>query len=56
MYFDLPSTAGILVSLLYDARGFYYYTTPFGVTRSFATKRAAVSFAKRHGWKLQDES
>ena len=49
----LPSTAGQSVTLRKQGEGreaFYYYTTPFGTTRTFATKQAALAFARRHKW------
>jgi len=54
MYGSLPSTAGSAVTLRHDSRGFYYYTTPWGTTRSFGAKRAALAFARRHQWSVTD--
>ena len=56
MYGSLPSTAGSIVTLRHDNRGFYYYVTPFGSTRSFGTKRAALTFARRHQWSVVDQT
>lgn len=54
---SLPSTAGVNVTLRFQASGrFYYYTTPFGTTRTFGTKRLAISFARRHKWVVVDET
>lgn len=53
MFSLLPSTAGQVVTLCEQGSGkdrFFYYVTPNGTTRTFGTRRAAVSFAKRHKW------
>ncbi len=56
----LPSTAGQKVTLRREGSGrtndsFYYYITPFGSTRTFRTKYAAIMFAKRHKWEIVEE-
>lgn len=51
-----PSTEGTVVNLFHDARGFYYFITPFGTTRTFATKFAARAFARRHKWIVVEEA
>ena len=52
----LPSTAGQEVTICQQGSGsdrFYYFITPFGTTRTFVTKAAARTFARRHKWSVK---
>jgi len=53
------STKAYHVALLHLGRtkadSCYYFTTPFGITRTFRTKRAALTYARRARWTVDAE-